>query len=195
MRTVFRPAATAALLAALLAGCTTGSYRLDATVQSYSSVASLPAPPTYRLERLPSQANAPEQSRLEALADPALFRAGLRRDDAAPHYAVQVASRTQRAINTTALGGGWGWPFWGGPPIPTAANTSYQREVDVVVRELPGNRVVFESKAASDTFYLNSDEVLAAMFDAALAGFPQGTQGPRHVVVQVQRLAQAPAAR
>jgi outer membrane murein-binding lipoprotein Lpp len=194
MRFLRRSATAAVLLSALLAGCAS-TYRLDSTVQAFSGLAAMPAQPTYRLERLPSQAQSPEQSRLEALADPALFRAGLKRDDAAPRFAVQVSSRTQQAINS-AFAGGWGWPGfgWGGPPIPTAANTSYQREVNVVVRELAGNKVVYESKAVSDTFYLNSDEVLAAMFDAALAGFPNPPQGARRVVVQVQPV-QLPAAR
>ncbi len=33
---------------------------------------------------------------MEALADPALHQAGLRRDDAQPRYAVQVGARVQR---------------------------------------------------------------------------------------------------
>ena len=72
----------------LLAGCAT-SYVLDNTVQSFSSMAALPAAPTYRFERLPSQ-QAPDQVQLEIMADAALHKAGLRRDDANPRYSVQV---------------------------------------------------------------------------------------------------------
>jgi hypothetical protein len=45
--------------------------------------------------------------------------------------------------------------------------------------------VVYESKASSESFYLNNDEVVGAMFDAALAGFPNPPQGTRQVNVQV----------
>jgi hypothetical protein len=185
MHDYLRRAAAAALIAGL-AGCAS-SYRLDNTVQAFSSLASLPPNPTYRLERLPSQAGAPDQARVEALADPALFRAGLRRDDAAPRYSVQVSSRTRGVISASPLGGGfgWGWPWGWGPPVQTAANTAYQREVNVLIREVATNKVVYESKASSETFYLNSDEILGAMFDAALAGFPNPPQGTRHVNVQV----------
>jgi hypothetical protein len=185
MQDSLRRAAAAALIAGL-AGCAS-SYRLDNTVQAFSSLPGLPPNPTYRLERLPSQAGAPDQARIEALADPALLRAGLRRDDAAPRYSVQVSSRTQGVISASPLGGGfgWGWPFGWGPPIQTAANTAYRREVNVVVREAASNRVVYESKASSESFYLNNDEVVGAMFDAALAGFPNPPQGTRQVNVQV----------
>jgi hypothetical protein len=185
MQDSLRRAAAAALIAGL-AGCAS-SYRLDNTVQAFSSLPGLPPNPTYRLERLPSQAGAPDQARIEALADPALLRAGLRRDDAAARYSVQVSSRTQGVISASPLGGGfgWGWPFGWGPPIQTAANTAYRREVNVVVREAASNRVVYESKASSESFYLNNDEVVGAMFDAALAGFPNPPQGTRQVNVQV----------
>ena len=81
----------AVLAAVTLSGCATG-YLLDNNVQSFSSLPSLPPQPTYRFERLPSQQAAPGQTQLEALADPALFKAGLRRDDAMPQYSVQVSA-------------------------------------------------------------------------------------------------------
>ncbi len=183
------------LATALLAGCAT-TYRVDSTVQSYSGLPALPAAPTYRFERLPSQQSAPDQARIEALADPALFKAGLRRDDASPRYSVQVSARVSRAVSGWAADpwGGWGWgggwygprPGWGwGPPLPPSATTWWQREVQVIVRQLPDQKVVFESRAFSETYYLNNDEVLTAMFDAALAGFPNPPAGPRRVNVEV----------
>jgi hypothetical protein len=182
MRFVLRLTATTALVA-LLAGCAS-SYRLDSTVQSFSGLLNLPSDPTYRLERPPS-ANTAEQARIEALADAALLRAGLRRNEAAPRYAVQVSGRNQPVLSASPLGGGpfgW-WGYW--PPLQTAANTSYQREVDVIVREVAGGRVVFESRAWSDSFYLNGDEIFGAMFEAALTGFPNPPPGPRLVNLQV----------
>ena len=92
---------TAALLATTLTGCATG-YLLDNQVQSFSSLPALPATASYRFERLPSQLADPTQAALEGLADPALHKAGLRRDDAAPRYSVQVAARITRTLSPWA---------------------------------------------------------------------------------------------
>src|SRR3954466_9396506 len=96
--------------ATLLSGCATG-YLLDNRVQAYSGLPSLPPAPTYRFERLPSQAS-PAQDQVEQMADPALFKAGLRRDDAAPRFSVQVTARVQRVLSPWADPydpWGWGW--------------------------------------------------------------------------------------
>ncbi|RYF43938.1 MAG: hypothetical protein EOO25_01525 [Comamonadaceae bacterium] len=61
----------------------------------------------------------------------------------------------------------------------------FQREVAVIVRELAGGKVVFESRAASDGPWLDNPTVLAAMFDAALQGFPTVPTGVRRVNIQV----------
>ncbi len=100
-------AVLALVAAALLTGCAS-VYRMDNTVQSFSSLAQVPAPAGYRYERLPSQVSDPAQPRLEALADAALARVGLRRDDAAPAYSVQVWTRMQYAVSP------WAQPRWGG---------------------------------------------------------------------------------
>lgn len=170
---------------ALAAGGCASSYRLDTVVETHSFLQSLPPNPTYRLERLPSQQQEADQPQVEALADPALFAAGLRRDDANPRFAVQVGGRLDRLW---ARGGGpWGWT-WIRPPLQTAANTYYHREVQVVIRDLLAQKVVYDSKAISDTFYVNNSEVMAAMFHAALTGFPGGVQGARVVNVDVGAL-------
>lgn len=178
----------------LLAGCAS-TYLLENNVQAFSSLPALPASPTYRFERLPSQQAVPAQqaqTALEALADPALHRAGLRRDDASPAYSVQVTARIQRVLSPWSdpwdWGGGFGYwgPGWGfGHPFPQMEQPWYQREVGVVVRELATNRVVFESRATNDGPWLDNGAVLAAMFDAAMQGFPNTPGGPRRVNIQV----------
>jgi hypothetical protein len=176
-----RSAAAAVVAALALAGCASG-YRLDTVVETHSFLQSLPPDPTYRLERLPSQQQEVDQPQVEAVADPALFAAGLRRDDANPRYAVRVGARLERGW---ARGiGPWGWS-WVHPPVQTAANTYYHREVQVLIRDLRSQRVVYDSTAVSDTFYLDNAEVMAAMFRAVLAGFPGGVQGTRVVSVDV----------
>lgn len=186
------------LAAVTLSGCATG-YLLDNNVQSFSSLPSLPPQPTYRFERLPSQQASPGQTQLEALADPALFKAGLRRDDAMPNYSVQVSARVQQALSPWADPwdrwggwGGWGGGFAGrgigigfGGPFPRMERAWFVREVAVVVRELPSNRVVYETHAFNDGPWGNNATVLPAMFDAALQGFPVAPAGLRRVNIQL----------
>ncbi|MEP6791937.1 MAG: hypothetical protein ABI907_11220, partial [Ramlibacter sp.] len=129
----------------LLSGCAVG-YLLDTNVQTFIGLPGVPANPSYRFERLPSQQTSPVQSQLEAMADPALFRAGFKRDDAAPRYSVLVTARVQRVLSPWAdpwdgFGGfGFGGHGFGGgfaTPFPRMEQPWFQREVGLVVRELP----------------------------------------------------------
>lgn len=195
MKRTLRSLALAAAPLALLAGCAS-TYQLDNTVQAFSGLPTLPANPTFRFERLPSQLGA-SQDQLEAIADPALFNAGLRRDDANPKFSVLVSARVQQTLSPWAdpwYGPGWGWRgpgFWGprwGPgygPYSGLEQPWYAREVSVIVRDLGTNKVVFESHANSDGPYLDNASALAAMFNAAMQGFPNPPIGPRRVDVQV----------
>lgn len=192
----FMAAATAVLV---LAGCAS-TYKLDNQVQSFSHLPAMPAQPSYRFERTLSQQADPAQQALEALADPALHRAGLRRDDAAPRYSVQVSARTERSVSPYAdPWGPWGWGGWGvglggrhfglglGGPWPRGDSYWFHREVTVIVRELASNRVVYETRAVNDGPWLDNNAVLPAMFDAAMQGFPNPPPGPRRVDIQVGR--------
>jgi hypothetical protein len=181
----------------LLSGCAT-TYLLDNNVQSFSSLTALPAQPDYRFERLLSQ-QAPAQAQLEAMADGALHKAGLRRDDANPHYSVQISARLDPVLSPWASpwdgwgwGGGWGmgvrhggFGFGMGGPFARMEPPWYHREVAVVIRELATNRVVFESHAANDGAWMDDNSVFPAMFEAALQGFPQPPAGPRQVGIPV----------
>lgn len=179
-----------ALAAAALSGCAT-SFVLDNNVQSFSTLAALPAKPSYRFERLPSQQAFQFQGQVEAMADPALFKAGLRRDDAAPQLSVQVTARVQRALSPwTDPWDGWGGRGWGrhgpfGGPFGRMEQPWFHREVDIVMRHLPTNRVVYETHAVNDGPWSDNASVFPAMFDAALQGFPNAPAGPRQVNVKV----------
>lgn len=187
-------AAPLAITALLLAGCAT-SFQLDNTVQSFSNLPALAAPATYRFERLPSQ-QAPQQVQLENLADPALNKAGLKRDDASPRYSVQISARLQPVLSPWADpwdgwgGAGFGWRrhrfgFGIGSRFGDLESPWYHREVGVVVRELATNKVVFESRATNDGPWSSNITVFPAMFEAALQGFPNAPAGPRQVNIQV----------
>jgi hypothetical protein len=186
--------AAAALL--LLSGCA-ATYTLDNTVQSFSQLTALPAPASYRFERLPSQQDI-SQPQLEAMADPALNQAGLRRDDASPRYSVQISARLQRTLSPWAdpwdrypFGWGAGWHHRYGAGLgawsPYDSPPWYHREVNVIVRDLGSNRVVFESRAVNDAPWRESADVLPAMFQAAMQGFPNPPPGPRTVNIELAR--------
>ncbi len=87
--------------------------------------------------------------------------------------------------------GGWrrGYPGYGygwyGPALMPPANPWYEREVSVVIRELPGNQVVYETRARNDGPYSASAAVLPVMFDAALQGFPNPPRGVRRVDIEL----------
>ena len=180
---------------ALLAGCAS-IYRLDTTVQSFSSLAGQPSPAGYRYERLPSQIHDPAQPRLEAVTDAALARVGLRRDDASPAYSVQVWTRIQYAVSPWAQPrwSGWGSAGWGthhgvglgvgvGFPIGGIDSPWYQREVGLILREVASGRVVYETHAFHEGYWIDPARAWPAMFDAALQGFPQPPAGVRRVDV------------
>ena len=182
------------LMAALLlmSGCAT-SYVLDNSVQSFSSLTALPAQPTYRFDWLPSQ-QGPEEAKLEAIADGALHKAGLRRDDANPRYSVQITARVQPVLSPWASPwdgwGGFGWRRHGfgygyGSRLATMESPWYHREVSVIVRELSPNRVVYETRASNEGPWSSNAMVFPAMFDAAMQGFPNPPPGPRVVNIQV----------
>lgn len=196
--------ATAALAAAALtlAGCASTST-LDSSVQTYSAMAGLPAQAGYRYERMPSQDTDPAQPRLESWADASLARVGLRRDDASPRYSIQVWNRLQRVSYPGAAYppvGGWGSVGFGshsgvgiglgmGFPIGGWGDTTpwYQREVGLVMRELPGGRVVYETRAYNEGHWMAPESALPAMLDAALQGYPQPAAGVRRVSTQLAR--------
>lgn len=185
--------------ASLLSGCAT-SYLLDNSVQSFSSLTAVPAAATYRFERLPLQ-QAPGQEQLEAMADVALHRAGLQRDDANARYTVQIGARLQPVLSPWAdpwAGWGWGgWGAWGGHGMHHGGfgvgfggpfrmeSPWYHREVSVIVREIATGKVVFETHASNDGPWLDNGEVFPAMFQAAMFGFPNPPPGPRRVDIQV----------
>ena len=83
---------------ALVAGCSTTRV-VDSQVQSWSTLTTPPAPPTYRLDKLPSQQAAAQAfAPIEALAHAALQRAGLQRDDAQPRLIAEVGVRSGQAL-------------------------------------------------------------------------------------------------
>ena len=189
-------------VAALLqVGCS--SMRLvDSDVTSFTPAAAKPitVPASYRFERLPSQqARAEQQAQLEALAVPVLALFGLRRNDQAAQYSVQIDVRVQQDLHDT-----WESPWFGvsrhhfigfgpgrhgrfGLVAIHSDFAAYRREVSVVLRSTPDNQVVYESRAQHEGRWSDDAAVVPAMLQAALNGFPQAPTGLRKVNIEIPR--------
>lgn len=204
-------AATAAAALAL-AGCATGPREITSNVTSYSTLAQLPSPPTYRMELLPSMTQQQSFALIEQQAEQALQRVGLSRDET-PGKAklvvqVMAAASYGRANNWPYYGPpgpafGWGLGYggrWGGgfgmswmmdtPPMV------YYRSVKLVMRDQQTQKIVYETSAAYDEVWTDDRIMFKVLFDAALTGFPQPPQGSRAVRSTIQQLPadQAPGA-
>ena len=174
-----------------LAGCSTQRL-VEGQVQSFSTLAAVPSPATYRIDRLPSQ-QMPSFEPIAALADQALARAGLRRDDAAPRLLVQIGVQADTVPRYDPFAGpygpypwgfggwygrGWGWHgAWRfNDPTPL-----YRRAVSIVMRDATTQAVVYETSATHEDVWVADPAVYGVLFDAALQGFPQPPQGPRQI--------------
>lgn len=183
--------------AAFLTGCAS-TWQVNSDVRTFSSLPVIPANAAYRFERLPSQqSNGEQQARLEAVVEQSLAKVGLRRDDGAAKYSVQIGARAQREASPwedtwggyglpgrdyTVTGGGqiiWLQPF-SRPELPW-----FRREVSVIMRDLANNQVVYESHAVNEGRWADSSLILPAMFDSAVSDFPKSTQGVKKVEVTV----------
>ncbi len=173
---------------------------VDSQVNSFAPQ-TVPAAASYRFERLPSQqADADAQNRLEAMAQTALAKVGLQRHDAQASLTALVSSsqRVQTYVTDHAgWGFGWnmGWSLGGGSAAMghgalfpgLDAQTSYWREVSLILRDRATQTVLFETHARHDGPWADGDAILPAMLDAALQGFPSPPAGVRHVNIEIPR--------
>ncbi|QIL43089.1 DUF4136 domain-containing protein [Acidovorax sp. HDW3] len=180
--------------ALLLTGCAT-QRAVQAEVQSYSQLQALPAPPTYRLELLPSQqAQAGQFAAIEAQAVQALAKVGLQRDEAQPRLVVQISAQARTTLPENwpygPGGGGWGWGMgWGwhrhgglgGAWMLDRPPTLQYRSVGIVMRDAQTQQLVYETSATHEEVWSNDRLIFGTLFDAALTGFPHPPAGARQV--------------
>ncbi len=188
----------AGVAALLLAGCTLPRM-IDSEVESFVGTPGAVLGASYRFERLPSQqAQGLAQDRIEALAAPALERAGLVRDDAHPRYSVQVGVAVLEYANPAvrqprwggyvmgSTGGPW-YPGFGGGIMLSLEPPWYTHTVHVLMRDIASAQVVFESTARFEGPWSDSANLLPAILDAALRDYPTPPAGVRKVVVELPR--------
>jgi hypothetical protein len=194
----------------LMAGCAS-MHTVHSDVSTYSQWPAGRAPSTYYFERLPSQqAQAAEQSGLEALAKPSIEAAGFKPapDAASADVSIQLAVRTTRTDLVVRDDPFWwrggyyaarpGPRFYPYPYYPHRygygyghgfgvqfASSRFMREAVVLVRDRASNQTLYEAHAVSEGNSPGSDVLVGAMFKAALVDFPSAGINPRPVVVQL----------
>ena len=196
-------AGVAAILAALSA-CATGPRTVDAQVRTVAAQppgAAVLNQAHYRFDRVPPAAGQPAPDKLEAMAQAALARVGLQRDDAGAAISVQVGATSGaywadgwgrplgwgprmslgmgfgRGWRGGAFGWGMGWPL-DDPSVPV-----YVSEVSLLMRDLRTGQIVYDTRARHDGPWSDTDNILPALFTAALEGFPNPAQTERPVGV------------
>ena len=171
--------------------------------------APIPAPPQrFQFDRLPSQANNADrgQAELENMVAQALAPLGwtVAEPASGARWRIEIQANTQRLPRAP-----WedpydnrGW-FWGSqlnigvglghgqlmwsPWMMRAEMPYYQRAVGLVIRDGTNGQVVYETRAAHDGRWNSTPALWAAMFRAALQGFPVPPEGVREVNIDLPR--------
>jgi hypothetical protein len=202
------PVCIALAVALLLGGCS-GMRIIDSDVSAFSTLPAAPVSASYRFERLPSQqVSAERQAKVEAMAESALAKAGLKRVDApaagaaaqapaAAQYSVLIGARTQQLDGApwedVRLLPGRDYVVTGHGrmiftrPFPGMRSPYYVREVSMLVRDLVSGSVVFESHAKHEDRWNDGDAIVPVMFEAALQGYPAPPAGVRRVNIEIAR--------
>lgn len=201
---VIRTALIAAAL--LLAACASGPRVIDSQVSTDAATApgaGLLHEAHYRFQATPAVAGQPDPQKIQAMAEQALQRVDAVRDDANARVGVQASARVDaywaddywggasnpRVALGLGVGSGWhgggiglgfGWPFWSNS-VPF-----YTSEVSLVMRDLASGAIIYSTQARHSGPWHDTDTVLAALFVAALEGYPQPQQRVRHVAVPLQ---------
>lgn len=184
----------------LLSGCAS-FLQIGAEVSSFGEWPSGRAPGTFVFERLPSQQQAGQRtSEAEAWATQALLKAGFQPAAAGTAADVIVSigariSRTDYAPWDDPLWSRWHAPLrayhrglyplhplrpWGSPFPP---EPRYGREVAVLLRDRASGTPIYEARASNDGATMGSDELIQALFIAAMSDFPKANPKPRWITV------------
>jgi hypothetical protein len=166
---------------------------IDSEVQSFVGSPMAIQGASYRFERLPSQqSRGNDQYLIEALAQEALERAGLLRNDAQARYSVQVDVGIQTYTRTPHRPRHFPGPvmasdgsLWYPAPMLVLEPPWYSHTVHLLFRDLGTAQVAFESTAHFDGPWADSVNLLPAILDAALHDYPNPPQGPRKVVIEL----------
>ena len=190
----------AACATLLLAGCASTPASppvIKAQVRSVAAASGDMLRPgvRYRFEHLPLERGSDMSKQIHALAQQALSSVGLVRDDATALISVQVqaSSAVDRIYDEWSayrssfywglgFGGRRGSIMFGGPLWRIAEPTPvYTTDAGFVMRAVNGGQVLYETHARHSSMSALSEHAIAALFAAALQGFPTPPEGWRNV--------------
>lgn len=196
MPTARRTLLIAAPLLLLLGGCA-ALKTITPEVRSFGAWPAERAPGSYRFERLPSQQDPLSRAaQWEALAAPALAKAGFKSVEAGGQADVIVSIGVRVGISDSDP---WADPLWyrwnaplyawrfGMPPRdhPMFIERRYEREVGLLLRDRVSGEALYEARASHDGATRGDDDLIAALFEAALSGFPRAQSQVHHVRIQL----------
>lgn len=189
-----------------LSGCA-ALNTITADAQSFGSWPAGRQAGSFAFERLPSQQlNEQQQSELESAARSALEKAGftVAADPKTADVLVSIGVRVSRSDNAP-----WDDPLWWrwngnyfdwryGPawrphfsrfgypyPIDPMMERRYDRAVALLLRDRKSNEPLYEARASNDGATVGSLSLFGALFEAAMADFPQTQPQPHPVSVQL----------
>ncbi len=193
----------ALLTAALLLGGCSSMRLVESQVRTSTPAEAAPieSGARYRFERLPSQTDPVENDSIDAIAEAELQEVGLVRDDKAARYSVQITTRMESFYvddwgrpysGRTSIYIGTGGGFYGagtmiGMGMRFPPPSQYRHEVTLLIRDLQGNQVVYETRATHEGPWSDRYNVLRATLAAALKDFPTPPAGLRRVKVEIPR--------
>ncbi|MBV8605235.1 MAG: DUF4136 domain-containing protein [Pelomonas sp.] len=192
-----------------LVACT-GPYIVSSTVVSYGEWPAERKPGSFAFDRLPSQkvgAAAEQANNLEGHAIEGLEKVGFTpvAEGALPDVLVMVGVRL--SLNEPAIWddplwwhwhGGWRRGYWypgpgpvlgrrygfGGPYDPLW-DRRFTREAAVLIRDRATGTALYEAHACNDGINAGDEELVHALFLAALSGFPMADGKPHTINVQM----------
>ena len=167
---------------------------IDSSVRSFNTAnAELPleGPFSFRFERLPSQqADAQSQDRIEDIALPVLAQKGLLPDALTPRFTLELRMAVDAITQADPFHAYWGFGTMGSglwaQPMPMGLQaTRYRYTVHLLLRDAANKTVVFESTATHEGPWSDRAAVLPAVLLAAVQDFPQGSDKPRRVLIDL----------
>lgn len=179
------------LISVVLLGACSLPRMIDSDVQSFAGAALPASNADFRFERLPSQQqNLGFQDTLESMAQEALERIGLTRNDTSGRYLAQVGLgvdnirnphyRPPRPRLVKGADGRW-YEEW--PMTPDIEVPWYRHRVHLTLRDSSTSKVAFETTAVFDGPWRDTLNLVPPMLEAALKDYP--TPGNRRVVVEL----------
>lgn len=192
---------SAVFLVMALGACST-VRTADSSVTSFAGQAAAVNGATYRFEQLPSQSKEPLYGDIQAMAEKALAETGLKRDDAAARYSVEVSMVSEQYLRQPYVVLGrysrFVLPsdrlFWPGYYPAVMDSPVYRYQLRLVMRDTSTARVAYETTAELEVPWSDSINMIPALLKAALRDYPVPPTSTRKVQVELGEARQTQAA-